>query len=357
MARKPKMADVALEIVGREGPLTIPELADALVAAGATKARDPFHTAEALVRDDERLVTDHAGRVSSVLVQLDGAVLSHRVNPFEVAHDLLVLDDADWLIEVATARACRLTTGEALLLTHAYRLFDIPWDEDGRFGPPGRRKAHRSSELDLNDADAVWSYLMDNEYSRVLSGPAGWLGDVQAGDVVALRPSNGDVELLHIDPSEIPPDEVSSAIETVRAIAAGNASTRDVLVSICTEAPLLLRTTLPPLSELLAEALPSPEVEAEDLIPFDPWTDSPSDQYDDHMGTRMTATEVKAKLLSLLDRVAAGEEVEITKHGRSIARLVPAAGPHALRGSLVGVAMTAEPEDDLLSTGDRWNAA
>lgn len=44
-----------------------------------------------------------------------------------------------------------------------------------------------------------------------------------------------------------------------------------------------------------------------------------------------TATQAKAKILSLLDEVAAGQEVEITKRGRIVARLVPAAGPHALK--------------------------
>jgi len=54
------------------------------------------------------------------------------------------------------------------------------------------------------------------------------------------------------------------------------------------------------------------------------------------------------------DQVAAGEEVEITKHGRTVARLVPARGPHALKGSLVGVAMTAGQEEDLFTTGATW---
>jgi len=69
---------------------------------------------------------------------------------------------------------------------------------------------------------------------------------------------------------------------------------------------------------------------------------------------KLTATEVKAKILSLLDEVAAGQEVEITKRGRTVARLVPAAGPHALKGSLVGVAMTAGQDEDLFSTGATW---
>lgn len=72
------------------------------------------------------------------------------------------------------------------------------------------------------------------------------------------------------------------------------------------------------------------------------------------MTIRVTATEAKAKLLSLLDDAAAGQEVEITKHGRTIARLVPAMGPHALKGSLAGVAMTAASDEDLFTTGTTW---
>lgn len=80
-----------------------------------------------------------------------------------------------------------------------------------------------------------------------------------------------------------------------------------------------------------------------------------TDHYDDRMTIKLTATDAKAKILSLLDDVAAGQEVEITKHGRTVARLVPAVGPHALRGSLVGVAMTAGSEEDLFSTGAAWD--
>jgi prevent-host-death family protein len=79
------------------------------------------------------------------------------------------------------------------------------------------------------------------------------------------------------------------------------------------------------------------------------------DLYNDHVYKKLTATEVKAKILALLDEVADGGEVEITKHGRTVARLVPAAGPHALRGSLVGVAMTAAEDEDLFTTGADWN--
>lgn len=73
---------------------------------------------------------------------------------------------------------------------------------------------------------------------------------------------------------------------------------------------------------------------------------------------QVTATDAKATILRLLDEAAAGEEIEITRHGRPVARLVPAAGARSLKGSFEGVAITAtEEEEDLFSTGESWSAA
>jgi len=72
------------------------------------------------------------------------------------------------------------------------------------------------------------------------------------------------------------------------------------------------------------------------------------------MAIRVTATEAKARILSLLDAVAEGQEVEVTKHGRMVARIVPAVGPHALRSSLSGNAMSTASDQDLFSTGAEW---
>jgi prevent-host-death family protein len=69
----------------------------------------------------------------------------------------------------------------------------------------------------------------------------------------------------------------------------------------------------------------------------------------------MTATEVKARVLALLDEVSEGETIEITKHGRTVARLVPAQGPHALKGRYAGVATSAVDDDDLFATGATWD--
>jgi prevent-host-death family protein len=69
----------------------------------------------------------------------------------------------------------------------------------------------------------------------------------------------------------------------------------------------------------------------------------------------MTATETKAKILSLLDEVASGEQVEITKHGHVVAKLIPAGGPASLKSALAGLAKTSTAnEDDLFATGSDW---
>lgn len=62
--------------------------------------------------------------------------------------------------------------------------------------------------------------------------------------------------------------------------------------------------------------------------------------FNDHMARRVTAHEAKARILAPLDEVGSGGEVEITKRGRVVARLVPARGPRALCGALQGVAVS-----------------
>jgi prevent-host-death family protein len=75
------------------------------------------------------------------------------------------------------------------------------------------------------------------------------------------------------------------------------------------------------------------------------------------MAKQVTATMAKANILRLLDEAAAGEEIEITRHGRPVARLVPPAGARSLEGSFAGQAVTAAAEEDLFSTGEAWDAS
>lgn len=79
------------------------------------------------------------------------------------------------------------------------------------------------------------------------------------------------------------------------------------------------------------------------------------DQYSDHMGRTLTATEAKAKLLALLDEVEAGEEIEIIRHGRPVARLVPARPGHRLRGLFAGQVVQVVSDEELLAPIEGWS--
>jgi prevent-host-death family protein len=57
----------------------------------------------------------------------------------------------------------------------------------------------------------------------------------------------------------------------------------------------------------------------------------------------ITATQFKAHCLALLDEAAAGEEILVTKHGRPVARVIPAEAPASLIGSV-----TYHVDDDAL---------
>ena len=72
------------------------------------------------------------------------------------------------------------------------------------------------------------------------------------------------------------------------------------------------------------------------------------------MTRRVTASEVRRGFVGILENVVAGEEIEITKGGRIVARLVPAGDRRATGGQLSGIAVTALTDDDLLSTGADW---
>ena len=79
-----------------------------------------------------------------------------------------------------------------------------------------------------------------------------------------------------------------------------------------------------------------------------------ADQYSDHMSKTVTATEAKAKILALLDEVESGEEVEITRHGRTVARLVPARPAARLRGLFAGQVRQTVSDDELMAPIDGW---
>lgn len=72
------------------------------------------------------------------------------------------------------------------------------------------------------------------------------------------------------------------------------------------------------------------------------------------MPKTVTATAAKANFLRLLDEAVAGEEIEITRHGRPVARLMPPTGPRSMKGMFQGLAKTAVEEEKLIDTAEMW---
>jgi len=81
----------------------------------------------------------------------------------------------------------------------------------------------------------------------------------------------------------------------------------------------------------------------------------PNGHYYGHMAKTVTATAAKANILRLLDEAAAGEEIEITRHGRPVARLVPPTGAHSLEGLFKERVRTAVDEKTLLNSEEMWD--
>lgn len=74
------------------------------------------------------------------------------------------------------------------------------------------------------------------------------------------------------------------------------------------------------------------------------------------MAIQLTATQARAQFFALLRQVEAGEEIEITIRGRVVARLTPVRGPLALKNRFAGIVTSNASDDELFTTGVRWNA-
>lgn len=72
---------------------------------------------------------------------------------------------------------------------------------------------------------------------------------------------------------------------------------------------------------------------------------------------KVKVSELRQNLPEYLARVRAGEAVEVTVHGKVIARIVPEGeGPEAARAWLKSLRKKARVGDVMSPSGERWNA-
>ena len=357
---------MALEIIVTHGPQTLSSLVDEVVAAGLTKARRPDLAVSGSIANDPRFVIGRDERFYSLDAQLADAILVRRFSAFERRYELIVLDSSDFLVSrlLRAGAAVHDSGGRHVFVGSVGSIFDVPYDRSDDVGSYAMDDGEWAS---LPEGEQDINFLDTHRWDQVLASAPGWLDAVGDDDYVAMCVGGGSLELSGVRRDATRSQHADDAAAFVRSFVLDSwdsetpVRVEDLLTALITERPDLLRCALPPLDVLVAQAgmaLASSTIDPTCrvvLIDDDPATGQ-DDHYYDHMATRMNATDAKARLLALLDRVSSGEEIEITRHGRTVARLVPAAGSSALRGSLANVAATAADDADLFSTGELWEA-
>lgn len=215
----------ATEVLATRGPLGEAELLAALLLAGHDLGAHPLDTLAELLDDDVATVAELPdGRLVALPALLEGRIVTHRLTALEVAHGVLAI--------------------EADLLAVAPRLeADERWDD----GLPVR-----SLLLGDDDAELADRGVPEDAPVELLLLPAGALDGASAGDVVGVRPGPDGWSVvppgtLGTAPSDLP-ERVTAALDGAPRLL------ESVVWTLCVDDSDLLRTPLPPLSELLVTA-------------------------------------------------------------------------------------------------------
>ncbi len=169
-----RIATFCTELIADSGPLELGELARRVSAAGLTRARNPESVVKSALSQTSGILELPDGRFDSVRRMLDGAVLTHRVR--------------------AATTGCRVLYGgpELALLDELLSTGPLPLATGGQ--------AHRAS----GDLDGI-------------VGPPGWLPDVPADTLVALRLAGGTLRAGTVDAGD---DVLAARAERLRVILA-----------------------------------------------------------------------------------------------------------------------------------------
>lgn len=358
------IATTALEFIESQGPQSLAALVDEIGSAGLTRARRPDLAVSGAIAHDPRFVAGPDERWYALGAQLSEAILVRSLSAFERRYDLIVLEGADFLVSrlLRLGAAVHTPGGSSVFTSYLQSVFDLPYDRTD--GVDSYAMLDTDSAL-LAEGEQTINFLDGRRWGQVLASSPGWLDAVGDEDYLGLCVRGGSLELTGVRRDAIQSRHADEAAAFVRSFVRDSWDGKapvpvdDLLTALLTERPDLLRCALPPLEVLVARAgmaLTGSSIDPTGRVVLidDDVATGQYDHYYDHMATRTTATDAKARLLALLDRVSSGEEIEITRHGRTVARLVPAAGSSALRGSLASIAATAADDLDLFSTGVEW---
>lgn len=321
------VAQTAREELGARGPLTLDQLAVALVAGGLTLGADPLEMLEDVLADQGWIYDLPDGRVADVEALLEGLTLTHRLCEREVSDGLVAVEpDLSPLLA---------TESEALpLVGGGSAWFSYPGDH------------HPATE----DGDPLTDEC-------VLIGSAGWLGDAADGDLLAFRLEGGCLSVSPVSGELADPAEAAQRLADAFDEASedgGPIESWDLVVVALADAPELLRRPLPPLSQIYLEA---------GLETFGPWVGLAGQDWselDDRLKEMLTELsqqvwgldEMEAEALGILlgacSLAASGETQELMANPDMVAAfnqmLSLANVAEAFAGSLLGEHPSNEPE-------------
>lgn len=219
------LRDFVDQTVRELGVCTLAQVADAASKAGATRARNPHDVVRTALDHSEVAIPLPDGQWTCAARILDDTILTHR-------------------LRAAPRGRCDLWPRNDLFPFLPLIGHGVPLASGGTLRP---------AEL-------------SSGRTPVLVGPAGWLPEIAAGDLVGFRWRTGTIQVERVD---LAPDHLSTRVADLRDAFAyhRDASTvynwrtplASALVSTLLESPGLLSSPVPPLGEILADLIrPAP---------------------------------------------------------------------------------------------------
>lgn len=275
--RGPTIAEAALQLIRERGPQQLDALVPALVAAGRTSAKDPRRAVSAAIDVSPEFVRAWDGRWCSIVEQLDGAMFTTPVTTLERQNGIVLVRDHLALVEQLATRSRPFAGGGDIHLHSFGDFFELPWPEDGLeeddlravLGPALADDllgfAHELGlPPDTDEQETLRDLLWEMRFGRLFDGPPGWLPQLAPRQLLGIRFRSGAIDTIALDRRDVAGPHVGVVGAQVARLARlvigpdpswfgpPAVSIEELLELVATEAPELLRRSLPPFPEVVA---------------------------------------------------------------------------------------------------------
>ena len=279
MARRgPTILDTVLDVIRSRGPMSVDALAQEIVAAGRTQAKDPRRAVSAAIGSSRRLAQAWDGRWCSLTEQLEGAVFTTSITGLERRDEIVLVRQELALVGriVPWSHEAGRRGDIGVHIDFLSDYFDLPYPTDELETADLREVlgdevadalvgfAHELGvPPDADEQATLGEFLWDTRDARILHGPTGWLPPLGPRQLLGLRVRAGRVETTAFDKGEVTGIHVGLAGAKVARLAQlvlgpdpswfgpPVIEIEDLLELVATEAAEILRRPLPPFHEVV----------------------------------------------------------------------------------------------------------